>query len=125
MTKTSRQFRVAKYTSGRVGAVLATVQILVVLTSSLALALPNEEGRNTFTSTCASCHGQNGAATPTGKSLNAPDLGSSAVQSRADAELEQIISDGKNNMPPFKGSLSNEQIQSLVKYIRTFSTQPK
>jgi mono/diheme cytochrome c family protein len=33
------------------------------------------------------------------------------------------MSDGKNNMPPFKSSLSEAQIDSLVAYIRTFSKQ--
>lgn len=123
MTRTYGAFRDEKYRYWRVGAAVATIQILLVLFSLAVFGLPNDEGRGTFTSMCVSCHGQNGAGTATGKSLNAPDLGSSAVQSRSDAELQQIISDGKNNMPPFKGSLSNDQIQSLVKYLRTFSKQ--
>lgn len=114
--------------SGKVGTVLAIAASLslIVFFSIGVVALPvDAAGQNTFNTTCASCHGQNGAGTPTGKSLNAPDLGSSVVQSRSDAELQQIISDGKNNMPPFKGSLSNDQIESVVKYVRTFSKQQK
>jgi mono/diheme cytochrome c family protein len=123
--------RVSEFAQGkshRVGAVQAMAASLsvVVSLSFSAMALPSDgAGQNTFNSMCASCHGQNGAGTPTGKSLNAPDLGSSVVQSRSDAELHQIIADGKNNMPPFKGSLSNDQIESLVKYVRKFSKQQK
>jgi mono/diheme cytochrome c family protein len=53
--------------------------------------------------------------------MNVPDLRSEAVQGLADAELVQIISDGKGGMPSFKGSLSGTQIQALVKYVRVFS----
>ena len=105
---------------------IVLVTILLVLHSLPALAAPQDQGaRNTFHSTCASCHGQSGVPTAVGKSLNAPDLGSTAVQKQTTAQLQQIISDGKGNMPPFKGSLSEAQIDSLVTYIRTFSRKAK
>jgi mono/diheme cytochrome c family protein len=100
--------------------------LLVVFQPVTALAAPPDQAtQGRFNQTCASCHGKNGSATPVGKSLNAPDLGSAAVQNKPDTELRQIISDGKNNMPPFKSSLSEAQIDSLVAYIRTFSMQQK
>ena len=74
-----------------------------------------------FNGTCASCHRQNGVPTAVGKSLNAPELGSSAVQKQTTAQLQQIIGEGKGNMPPFKGSLSEAQINSLITYVCTFS----
>ncbi len=51
--------------------------------------------------------------------MNVPDLRSPAVQKRPDAELAQVIANGKGGMPPFKNSLSEDQIHSLVSYIRT------
>ena len=105
---------------------IVSVTILVVLHSVSALAAPQDHSaRNTFNSTCASCHGQTGVPTAVGKSLNAPDLGSTAVQKQTTAQLEQIISEGKGNMPPFKGSLSEAQIDSLIIYIHTFSRKVK
>jgi mono/diheme cytochrome c family protein len=53
--------------------------------------------------------------------LSAPDLNSPTVQNQGDAQLRQMISNGKGNMPAFKSSLSDAQIDSLVAYIRTFS----
>jgi cytochrome c6 len=47
-----------------------------------------------------------------------PDLHSAQVQSQSDTQLAAVISDGKNNMPPFKGSLSPEQIHNLVTHVR-------
>jgi mono/diheme cytochrome c family protein len=53
-----------------------------------------------------------------GKTLKIRDLGSAAVQSQSDAQLTEIVSKGKNKMPPFDGKLSKEQIAGLVAYIR-------
>jgi mono/diheme cytochrome c family protein len=73
----------------------------------------------TFRTKCAMCHGPNGGGSEVGKSMNIPDLRSDAVQKRPDAELAQIISDGKGGMPPFKSSLSEAQIHDLVSYVRS------
>ena len=54
----------------------------------------------TFRTKCAMCHGQDGAGSEVGKSMNVPDLRSSVVQKLPDAQLAQIISDGKGGMPP-------------------------
>jgi mono/diheme cytochrome c family protein len=72
-----------------------------------------------FRAKCAMCHGPDGAGSTVGKSMNVPDLRSPAVQKLPDAQLAQIISDGKGGMPPFKNSLSEDQIHSLVSYVRS------
>ena len=36
--------------------------------------------------------------------MKIPDLHSAQVKSQSDTQLAAVISDGKNNMPPFKGS---------------------
>ena len=51
--------------------------------------------------------------------MHVPDLRSPEVQKLPDAQLAQIISDGKGGMPPFKSSLSEDQIHSLGSYIRS------
>ena len=73
----------------------------------------------TFRTKCAMCHGQDGSGSAAGKSMNVPDLRSPVVQKLPDAELAQVISSGKGGMPSFKGSLSDDQIQSLVTHIRS------
>ena len=72
-----------------------------------------------FRTKCAMCHGQDGSGSEVGKSMNVPDLRSQAVQKLSDAELAQIISDGKGGMPSFKNSLSEDQVHSLVAHIRS------
>ncbi len=73
----------------------------------------------TFRTKCAMCHGQDGAGSAVGKSMNVPDLRSPVVQKMPDAELAQVISNGKGGMPAFKGSLSEDEIHALVTYIRS------
>ncbi len=51
--------------------------------------------------------------------MNVPNLRSPAVQKLPDAELAQVISNGKGGMPSFKSSLSEDQIHSLVAHIRS------
>ena len=73
----------------------------------------------TFRTKCAMCHGPDGSGSAVGKSMNVPDLRSPAVQNLPDAQLAQIVSDGKGGMPPFKSSLSADQVHSLVAYIHS------
>ncbi|HVI07464.1 MAG TPA: cytochrome c [Candidatus Binatia bacterium] len=106
---------------------LLTVVVLVVAFQGVkAMAAADDpDAATVFGSTCATCHGKNGVPTPTGKSLNAPDLTSAAVQGHTDGDLQQIISGGKGNMPPFADSLSEAQIKALVAYVRTLASQHK
>jgi len=76
---------------------------------------------STFRAKCTMCHGPDGAGSQVGKTMNVPDLRSPAVQKQTDAELAQIISDGKGGMPSFKSSLSEDQIHGLVTHIRSFA----
>jgi mono/diheme cytochrome c family protein len=75
--------------------------------------------KSTFESTCATCHGADGSGTPLGKTLQAADLRSPEVQKKPDAELIQSVTNGKGNMPPFKGKITDQQISALIEYVRT------
>ena len=95
---------------------------LTLFVSSIARANPgpdSEASSATFRTKCAMCHGPDGGGSEVGKSMNVPDLRSPAVQKLPDAQIVQIISDGKGGMPSFKGSLSDVQIHALVVHIRS------
>lgn len=96
--------------------------LLVVAASPVAAqnstASGNDRVKAKFKSSCAACHGQDGAGTALGKSMNAPDLRSDAVQKHSDAELAKVIAEGKGDMPSFDKSLTEDQIRGLVQYIR-------
>jgi cytochrome c6 len=101
------------------------LMLFVALTlsiTSIVRANPSPDsaaGNATFRTKCAMCHGQDGRGSEVGKSMNVPDLRSPAVQKLPDAQLAQIISDGKGGMPSFKNSLSEDEIHSLVVHIRS------
>jgi cytochrome c6 len=82
-------------------------------------AAPSDAAKTIFSSRCALCHGADGHGSDMGKSLKVKDLTSKEVQSQSDEELTRVISAGKNNMPPFKDALKEEEIRSLVQYLRT------
>jgi len=77
------------------------------------------ESQALFKQNCAMCHGPDGKGdTPIAKKLNVPDLLSPAVQKKTNAELTQVVENGKQKMPAFKSKLKPEQVKDLVTYIR-------
>jgi cytochrome c6 len=95
---------------------------LMFFVVSIARANPAPDGAAdsaTFRTKCAMCHGPDGGGSEVGKSMHVPDLRSPAVQKLPDAQLAQIISDGRGGMPPFKNSLGEDQVHSLVAYVRS------
>lgn len=91
---------------------------LLALLSITTLGLA--DGGAEFKTRCAPCHGEKGAGdTKLGQHLQVPDLGSPEVQKQSDAQLLEVISKGKGKMPGNEGKLSKDQINDLVKYIRS------
>jgi mono/diheme cytochrome c family protein len=94
---------------------------LVVLSIALVFTTwaPAETGADVYKK-CVACHGADGKGqTPMGKTMKLRDLASPEVQKQSDAELTTIIAKGKAKMPPYDGKLTKEQIDEVVKYIRT------
>jgi len=78
------------------------------------------DGGADFKAKCAMCHGADGKGdTAMGKKFGLKDLGSADVQGMSDADLNGIITKGKDKMPAYGEKLSKDQIDGLVKYIRT------
>jgi mono/diheme cytochrome c family protein len=95
---------------------------LTLFVASIVRANPVPDGAAssaTFQTKCAMCHGPDGSGSAVGKSMNVPDLRSPVVQKLPDAELAQVIANGKGGMPSFKNSLSEDQIHALVAHIRS------
>jgi len=101
---------------GTFGVVLAALALVGFASSALAA---DDVGETAFKSNCVICHAADGSGTPTGKALKAPDLRSDAVQKLTDAQIEEQILNGKNNMPPFKNTLNKDQVKALVAYVHT------
>lgn len=98
---------------------LLTVGIMAALTARPAGALDQGAAATTFAEKCAPCHAADGSGdTVVGKSANIADLRSPQVQQQPDARLEDVITHGAGAMPPFGTSLSGDEIQALVSYVR-------
>lgn len=90
------------------------------LTLALSLSLPAgaQDASAAFKSKCAGCHAADGTGSAMGKKMGAHDFTTADVQGMSDAQLTDVITNGKNKMPKY-GSLPPEQIKGLVAYIRT------
>jgi cytochrome c6 len=92
-----------------------TLSVLAMIPVS---ASAQNVGEGLYKTKCSLCHGADGSGTSLGKKMKARDLRSPEVQKQTDAELENIMSNGKNSMPPFKAKLSPEQMPHVIGYIR-------
>lgn len=79
--------------------------------------------KSIFHAKCAMCHGDDGAGSEVGKSMHAPDLRSPEVQKQPSSALAEVIANGKNGMPSFKDALNENQIHSLVTYVRSLAAK--
>jgi mono/diheme cytochrome c family protein len=70
-------------------------------------------GRDVFGARCASCHGSGGGG-GTG-----PRLAGKVLEDYPDAaDQAVVIADGRQSMPAFGGTLSDEEIEAVVRYTR-------
>lgn len=73
-----------------------------------------------YKSKCAVCHGADGnGATGIGHMDGTRNFHAQLVANESDKVWFDITKDGKNKMPAYGASLSNDQIHDLVKFIRT------
>jgi mono/diheme cytochrome c family protein len=82
------------------------------------------QGRENFSHFCAACHGLDGQNTgvPFAEKMSppVPRLNSPQVQAYSDGQLKWIIDNGifPSGMPASKGTLTDEEIWTIVTYIR-------
>ncbi len=90
--------------------------LFLLLTPSVGFA-DGTPGRELFESNCAVCHGIDGTATLP----NAPHFSKGERMEKTDEELLASVSDGLNIMPPWKGVLNEQEISTLVAYVRSLA----
>jgi cytochrome c6 len=95
---------------------------LVLVLSFVSVARAQSDAEKIFKAKCVACHAANGSGdTKAGKNLGAQDLRLPAVAQESDSTLVGIISKGKNKMPKFDEKLTQEQIKSLIPYVRSLA----
>lgn len=94
---------------------LPLVVIFLFLSARSAFA----DAEATYKAKCAGCHGADGVgSTAAGKATKAHDFHDPEVQKETDAEMTDIISNGKNKMPKYSDKLKDAEIKELVSFVR-------
>jgi cytochrome c6 len=88
----------------------------------LAAAVPTaaaDDAAALYKSKCQVCHGADGKGTAAGQKMGAKDFQSPEVAKQSDADLVKVTKEGKGKMPKYEGKLTDDQINGLIKYIRS------
>lgn len=86
----------------------------------------NIDGAKIYRSKCSGCHGQRGVGTAMGPAHKGSDF----IKNSSTSDIKKVISNGRKGsekkypdfklpMPPWGGKLKNEQIDALVKYMKS------
>jgi|SRR5579872_1934686 len=106
-----------KVWTGITGAKRFLPLLLALLFVPVARTQGNAEA--TYKAKCAGCHSPDGSgSTPAGKAMKVRDFHASEVQKETDAELTDIITNGKNKMPKYGDKLKDSEIKDLAGYVR-------
>ena len=103
------------------GIVAAIVNSRVVTSAGANLSESSGfDAASLYDSKCAKCHGKDGRAKSLhAKHVHARDLTTAEWQNDvSDERIFNSISNGKGKMPSFKKSLTENQIDSLVTFVR-------
>ncbi|HTP42353.1 MAG TPA: cytochrome c [Nitrospiria bacterium] len=95
------------------------------MVGSLAIAGDAAKGKAVYDKHCAICHGAAGKGNGPASSMMNPkpaDFTSEPVKKKSDEQLLKAIESGLPGTPmaPWKGSLTPEQIQDVLAYVRAF-----
>ncbi|HEV7475087.1 MAG TPA: cytochrome c [Pyrinomonadaceae bacterium] len=89
---------------------------------SESVAIPAQSAAASYAKNCASCHGRDGQAKTTkGRKTHARNLVDPEWQARvSDERIFNSIMNGKGKMPEYSKKLSEQEIDALVNFVRSF-----
>ncbi|MGD8559183.1 MAG: cytochrome c [Gammaproteobacteria bacterium] len=100
---------------------IRTISIALLLASVVyvnnALAGDPFAGSSIYAHYCVSCHGGDGA----GEVAGTPSFRGGRLLTKNPMELKSTIRMGRDMMPAFQGVLTEQQIDDVMEYIRTFN----
>src|SRR5688572_18528561 len=100
--------------------------MLPVAAATLTVGLAQNPAEKIYLDKCANCHSRDGSGqTAKGKQLKLKDLRSADVQKVTDAKMIELIAKGKGDMDGYQKELGDDQIKTLVAYIRSMAKPAK
>ena len=109
----------------QVFATQALALAIVLWMSAVFQAADKPDGSAIFKQKCSMCHGPEGKGFP---AIKTPDLTDHKWQtSNSDKEMTEVIKNGKKGtpMPPFAEKLKDDEIEAVIKFIRTLDSSKK
>ena len=101
--------------------VMAVVLLAASVSISARPAGDPAAGKDVFLKKCKTCHGEDGHGNEGMAKLlktTITPLDSDEVQKKSDAEIKQVIVEGKGKMKPVK-DLSDADISNVIAFVRT------
>lgn len=102
--------------------IVKKISSIIILGVLAATALPGAaqgSGVALYKSKCQVCHGADGKGSSTGRAIGVKAFSDPDVAKQSDSELIGVIRKGKGKMPAYEGKLTDDEIKSLIKYIRS------
>ena len=100
--------------------ILAVVFVLALGTTA-AFAADARAGEAVYDKSCKTCHGADGTPNRAiGKAMKVEmkDLKSPEVQSKSDADLKKIVTEGSGKMKPVK-TISGADLDNVIAYVHS------
>lgn len=98
---------------------IGSVMLTAILAFTATAGFAQDDAAATYKAKCQACHGPDGKGSAAGQKMGAKDFHSPEVAKMSDKELFDITKSGKDKMPKYDGKLTDDQINALVKYIRS------
>ena len=101
---------------------ILAILTLTSLSGAVGYAADAKAGQAIYDQSCKGCHGADGtpnAAMAKAMKVDMKDLKSAEVQTRSDADLKKVITDGQGKMKPI-ASVTGSSADDVVAYIRTW-----
>jgi mono/diheme cytochrome c family protein len=95
----------------------AVAIIVLAVIGASTYAADASQGRQIYQLYCSSCHGVDGVGYA---GAAVPDLRSFEIQQMSETELKQVITYGKDRMPPNAG-IPWSSLDDLVAYVKSLS----
>jgi predicted CXXCH cytochrome family protein len=95
--------------------------MLAALAAGAAAAADAKAGQAVYDKSCKSCHGADGTPNPAivkMMKVDIHDLKTAEVQSRSDADLKKVVTEGQGKMKPI-ASVTGASLDDCIAFVRT------